>query len=117
MKGQVPQADGFQAEVDGTETEGITTLGFTMLITFGIEMSSETLISAAEEEKMNRAVACFLSFQSWRQLVAPAPCLVEFCISANWPQTSNQSTASAGPDLFVTDHSISITISARSGLG
>ena len=53
MKGQVPQAEGFQEEVDGTETDGITTLGFTMLITFGIEMSSETLISAAEEEKMN----------------------------------------------------------------
>ena len=53
------------------------------------------------------------------QLVDQAPCLVGFCISANWPQTSNQSTASARPDLFVTDHSISITISVRSrrGLG
>ena len=54
MKGQVAQADGFQAEVDGTETEGITTLGFTMFTTFGIEMSSETLISAAEDEKIIR---------------------------------------------------------------
>ena len=52
MKGQVAQADGFQAEVEGTETEGITTLGFTMFTTFGIEMSSETLINAAEEEKI-----------------------------------------------------------------
>ena len=49
MKGQVAQADGFQAEVEGTETEGMTTLGFTMLITFGMEMSSETLIRAAGE--------------------------------------------------------------------
>ena len=49
MKGQVPQAEGFQEEVEGTETEGITTLGFTTLITFGIEMSSETLIRAAGE--------------------------------------------------------------------
>ena len=47
MKGQVPQEEGFHTEVDGTETEGITTLGFTTLITLGIEMSSETLISAA----------------------------------------------------------------------
>ena len=62
MKGQVPQAEGFQEEVEGTETEGMTTLGFTTLITFGIEMSSETLISAAGEEKIiKRAVACFLS--------------------------------------------------------
>ena len=52
MKGQVPQEEGFHTEVDGTETEGITTLGFTMFTTFGIEMSSETLISAAEEEKI-----------------------------------------------------------------
>ena len=49
MKGQVPQAEGFQEEVEGTETEGMTTLGFTMLITFGMEMSSETLIRAAGE--------------------------------------------------------------------
>ena len=64
MKGQVPQAEGFQEEVEGTETEGMTTLGFTTLITLGIEMSSETLISAAGEEKisrrMNKAFACFL---------------------------------------------------------
>ena len=51
MKGQVPQEEGFHTEVDGTETEGITTLGFTTLITLGIEMSSETLISAASGEK------------------------------------------------------------------
>ena len=71
MKGQVPQAEGFQEEVEGTETEGMTTLGFTTLITLGIEMSSETLISAAGEEKIsrriNKAFACFLwrSSQSW----------------------------------------------------
>ena len=51
MKGQVPQEEGFHTEVDGTETEGITTLGFTTLITLGIEISSETLISAASGEK------------------------------------------------------------------
>ena len=51
IKGQVPQEEGFHTEVDGTETEGITTLGFTTLITLGIEMSSETLISAAEEKR------------------------------------------------------------------
>ena len=51
MKGQVPQEEGFHTEVAGTETEGITTLGFTTLITLGIEMSSETLISAASGEK------------------------------------------------------------------
>ena len=51
MKGQVPQEEGFHTEVDGTETEGITTLGFTTLITLGIEMSSETLMSAASGEK------------------------------------------------------------------
>ena len=51
MKGQVPQEAGFHTEVDGTETEGITTLGFTTLITLGIEMSSETLISAAGEKR------------------------------------------------------------------
>ena len=82
MKGQVPQEEGFHTEVDGTETEGITTLGFTTLITLGIEMSSETLISAAGwgEEKIslriNRAVACFLCFSQ----PECAPCLVELCL-------------------------------------
>ena len=70
MKGQVPQAEGFQEEVEGTETEGMTTLGFTTLITLGIEMSSETLISAAGEEKisrrMNKAFACFL----WKEILS-----------------------------------------------
>ena len=74
MKGQVPQAEGFQEEVEGTETEGMTTLGFTTLITLGIEMSSETLISAAGEEKisqrMNKAVACFLCRSSQSQEAA-----------------------------------------------
>ena len=49
-KGQVPQVSGVQEEV-GTDTAGITTLGATMLTMLGMLISSEVLISAAEEKR------------------------------------------------------------------